>query len=460
MAWPEAWRALAAKELAGPGDSAAAAARLEALAARTLEGLTVEPFYGDGPLTDAAAGGWPGRAPFVRGAQAPAVNGQPWWNVARLVPGPAAAARLQALEELEGGACGLELPAEEAGWSAADLRSVLAEVRVDAVALRLEPGPAPAAAVTALLGLARDQQADGAGWSFGLDLLRHDPAVAADLGRAIGAAAPRARAFVADSTPFHEAGAHAVTELALLLGATAETLRALEESWEPQRALAACAWRLPAERDFFGGVAKLRAARWLWSRMAAACGAREAPPPFLHVLTSPRTHSRRDPHVNLLRATVQAAAAVTGGADALCVQAFDAESDAPSALGRRLARSLQLVLQHEAGFGAIADPAGGSPHLEDRTRALAQAAWEEFRGLERRGGLRRALQDGSLRAQLDREWDARRARIASGAEAVVGVNLHAERPAAAASAAAPIARALGRFDLPRRREEDACPEGA
>lgn len=453
---------LAAKELAGPGEApAAVAARLEALAARTLEGPPIAAIYGDGPLADAAAGGWPGRAPFVRGTQESPAAGRPWWNCSRLLPGAAAAANRQALEELEGGACGLELPVEEAGWSAAELRAVLAEVRVDAIALRLEPGSDPAPAVAALLEEARPWQADGAGWTFGVDLLRAEARIGAELGRAIVQTTPRARAFLADATPFHEAGAHAVTELALLLAGTAEALRQLEKSnWQPVQALAAFAWRLPMERDFFGGVVKLRAARWLWSRMAQACGAPAIPPPFLHALTSPRTHSRRDPHANLLRATVQAAAAVTGGADALCVQAFDAESDQPSALGRRLARTLQLVLQHEAGLGAIADPAGGSPHVEDRTRALAQAAWDSFRGIERGGGLRRALQDGSLRAQLDREWEARRARIASGEDAVVGVNLHAERPATAAGAAATSTRAPGIFDLPRRREEDACSEGA
>lgn len=460
MAWPDAWRALAAKELAGAGrpeSPSAAESRIESLVERTLEGLTIAPHYRDGPLTDAEAGGWPGQAPFRRGSQSQPDPFRPWWNFSTLLLGAPAAAQRQAMEELEGGACGLELPCAEAGWTPADLTSVLAGIQVEAIALRVEPGAAPRALVLSLLELGRAAGAAGSGWCLGVDPLRSSAAEAAGLQQAARAALPSARTFLVDVTPFHEAGAHAVTDLALLLAATADSLRALESAGcAPERALPAFAWRLPLERDFFGGVAKLRAARMLWSQLARACGLQSPPAPFLFALTSPRTWSRRDPHTNLLRATVQSAAAMIGGADALSVQAFDAECERPSAHGRRLARTLQLVLQHEAGLGAVTDPAGGSPYLEERTRALAESAWQEFRALERGGGMLRGLRDGSLRARLDAEWETRRARITAGDEVVLGVNLH--QPAAEVPTAALRRLANGLWNLPRRREEDACVE--
>jgi methylmalonyl-CoA mutase len=462
MAWPDAWRALAAKELAGAGASAtgSADARLvESLMERTLEGLTIAPHYGDGPLSDIDAGGWPGQAPFRRGSQAQPDPLRPWWNFSALLPSAPAVVHRQALEELEGGACGLEIPFARAGWKASELSAVLAGVQAEAIALRLDAGAEPRAAVLSLLELAHKAGAGGAGWCLGVDPLRVAGAEAAELEQAARATVPAARAFLADVTPFHEAGAHAVTDLAFALAVTAESLRALDAAGcAPDRALPSFAWRIPLERDFFGGVAKLRAARCLWAQMTRACGLKSPPAPFLYALTSPRTWSRRDPHTNLLRATVQSAAAMIGGADAISVQAFDAESARPSAHGRRLARTMQLVLQHEAGLGAVSDPAGGSPYLEERTRALAAAAWQEFRAIERGGGILRALRDGSLRARLDAEWETRRARIAAGDEVVLGVNLHqlaADQPAAALR---PLANGL--WDLPRHREEDACVEGA
>ncbi len=442
-----AWRALAEKELAGAGT-------VEGQAAQDDLGAPVEPVYADGPLDDSAAGGFPGAAPFVRGSSAAHDPLRPWWILSRLEAAAAGTAQAQALEELEGGATGLWLPAEEAGWDGAALRAALSRVHPAAVALALDAGPAPGERTMTLLALAASARASAAGWLLGAEPLRAPASACADLLRAAAAQAPQARALLVDAAPFHEAGAAPATDLALLLAGTAESLRALERAGAaPAAVLGAIAWRLPLERDFFLGVAKLRAARLLWSRLAAACAAPAAP--FVHAVACVRSLTRRDAHTNLVRLAVQAAAGAVGGADALSLCAFDAPLGAPSARGRRLARTTQLVLQWETGLGEVQDPAGGSPHLEARTRALARCAWERFRALERDGGLARALQDGSLRAHLEAEWSARRERLAAGLEPVLGVNLHP--PECAAPPAPP--RGSGPWGLPRRRDEDAA-EGA
>lgn len=438
------WRALAVKELAGAGAAGA-------LAAVEVLGEAVEAAYADGPLDDAAAGGLPGAAPFVRGSTATRDPQRPWWLLSRLDARAPAAARAQALEELEGGAQGLWLPAEECGWDAAALRSALEGVHAGAVALALDAGATPGERGMVLLEAARGAGADGDGWILGADPLRAPAAACADLLRAAHTHAPRARALLVDAAPFHEAGATPATTLAILLAGSAEALRALERAGvPPPSTLAALAWRLPLERDFFLGVAQLRAARLIWSRLAQACGAPSAP--FVHAVGGVRALTRRDHHVNLIRSAVMGAAGAVGGADAMTLIPHDAPLGVASPLGRRLARTTQLVLQCETGLGEAQDPAGGAPHVEERTRALARRAWEEFRAWERAGGLVPALRDGTLRARLDAEWSARAAALAQGSEPVLGVSLHP--PAEPAPAAPP--RGLGPWGLPRRRDEDAA----
>ncbi len=424
------WHALATQELAGAG-------MVEALAVRTLEGLTVEPVYEDRSRLGARL---PARIPRI---------------VCRVGPTEAAAAAGRVREEALGGADGVWLAAEEAGWDPAGLREVLAAAAESSLTIALEPGTQPGPRVAAALDFVGAPDSGGVGWLLGIEPLRVPAAACADLVRAAAERAPRARALLVDATPFHDAGAHAVTELAVLLAGTAECLRGLERAGRsPDEVLCSLAWRLPMERDFFGGIAKVRAARLLGTRLAESCGS--AAETCIHATSSARTLTRREPHTNLLRLTVQATAAMLGGADALSLHAFDAALGAPGALGRRMARNTQLVLRHETGLAAEADPAGGSPHLDERTRALARAAWNEFRALERGGGLARALADGSLRARLAAEWDARRKRLAAREEIVLGVNLHAAE--AAPPAAAPAA--AGPWNLPRHREEEAAEAAA
>jgi methylmalonyl-CoA mutase len=425
---------------------------------RTLEGLILRALYAPHPLSDAESGGAPGRAPFVRGSRVERAPLCPWRIVALLPAGTPAEVNSAALEELAGGASGLQLPSGAAAWSDEELDVALRGVLLAGVSLHADgDGDAPALAVR-LLARAAAQSARVDDWCLGADPLRSS---AADCTTALRASdGTGARALLADVTPFHDAGAHAALDLALLLAATAHGLRALDAAGvAPERTLTSFAWRLPLERDFFGGVVKLRAARLAWSALASAAGLATISPPLLHAVGSRRTLTRRDAYTNLVRMTVQAAAAAIGGADAISLPAFDAVDGDGSAAGRRLARNVALVVEHEARLLDVVDPAGGSAHVEERTRELAEAAWEEFRALERAGGLAAALASGSLRARLDAEWGRRAARLASGEEVLVGVNLHPAPSPEMRNDSSP-ARRCGPWELPRRREEDPCaPEG-
>jgi methylmalonyl-CoA mutase len=134
--------------------------------------------------------------------------------------------------------------------------------------------------------------------------------------------------------------------------------------------------------------------------------------------------SAYDPWVNLLRNTVACFAAGTGGADAVTVLPHDRVSAGPSSsdLGRRLARNIQALLLEESHLARVIDPAGGSWYVESLTDELARAAWEWFQQIEAGGGMVAALTQGLVQARLDATWQARLARLASGADPITGVS--------------------------------------
>jgi len=254
----------------------------------------------------------------------------------------------------------------------------------------------------------------------------------------------------------HGAGAHAVQELAWMLATLAEYARAAGRG-RAGRLAAKCALAFEVGRDLFDEVAKLRAARALWARFFGALGLGEAPAPWIHATTARRTLARVEPETNLLRATSEACAAAFGGADSIRVRPHDEASAAASPLGRRLARNAQRILAEEAHLERVADPAGGSYLVEARSAAFARAAWEELLAIEARGGMRRELAEGRVRAELDRAWERFCARVEAGEVHVLGVTLHAEGEAPVADGLEPNGRgAPALAPLPLRREGSAA----
>src|SRR5690606_18802306 len=130
--------------------------------------------------------------------------------------------------------------------------------------------------------------------------------------------------------------------------------------------------------DVFIELAKLRAARWLWTRVARRCGAspgREAT--WIAVRGGWRDRSRHDPWVNQLRATVETFAAVAGGADEIAVQPYDEPIRPPTRDARRWALGIQHVLREESSLDKVGDPAAGSGYVEALTRRIAEEAWTD-----------------------------------------------------------------------------------
>jgi methylmalonyl-CoA mutase len=136
--------------------------------------------------------------------------------------------------------------------------------------------------------------------------------------------------------------------------------------------------------------------------------------------------TRRDPWVNLLRATVGCFAAAVGGAEAITVLPFDAALGLPDAFGRRIARNTQSVLHDESSLARVDDPGGGSYYLESITEQLAAAAWTKFSEIERAGGMVAALASGAIAELLDASWQRRQDSVAHRRDPITGVSEFAD----------------------------------
>jgi methylmalonyl-CoA mutase len=440
----EEWRHLVEGVLARsgkPGISALDAER--ALATEVEDGLWVQPLY---TAEDAVPGpGWPGFAPFTRGGRAhgPGVSstGASGWDVRQQHAHPDPRRTNEAvLADLENGVTSLWLTLGGPGLPVAAMPDALQGVYLDMAGIVLDAGADFAAAAKQLLALCTEGPtaipAGGANGNLGADPLGllARTAQGADTARQFGEAAllaarcaaefPGVRALTVDALPYHDAGASAAQELGLSMSTAVAYLRELTQAGlTASQAAGQLEFRYAASADQFLTIAKLRAARRLWSRVAEVCGISGADAAQRqHAVTSALMMTERDPWVNMLRTTVAGLAAGVGGADAVTVLPFDSALGLPDDFARRIARNTQAILLDESNLGRVIDPAGGSWYVERLTDQLVRGAWDWFQQAERAGGQHAALRSGWVAMRIARNWAKRSADLASRREAVTGVS--------------------------------------
>jgi methylmalonyl-CoA mutase len=185
--------------------------------------------------------------------------------------------------------------------------------------------------------------------------------------------------------------------------------------------------------DFFMEVAKLRAARLLWSTLMAEKFAPKDNRSLMlrtHCQTSGVSLTAKDPYNNIIRTTIEAMAAALGGTQSLHTNSFDEALALPTEFSARIARNTQLVLQEEAGITRVVDPLAGSWYLESLTADLAGEARKLIDEVEGMGGMTRAVESGMPKMRIEEAAARRQARIDRGEEVIVGVNRYqmAEEP--------------------------------
>ncbi|MFL6084768.1 MAG: methylmalonyl-CoA mutase small subunit, partial [Mycobacterium sp.] len=434
----------------------------------TYEGFAIRPLYTS--LDALPEPALPGRWPYVRGGDA-LRDVKSGWRVAEAFPanGSAAAdANGAVLVALTEGVSALVLGVEGA---AADLDRLLEGVFLNLVPVVLDAGVDYEAAADAALALLTDLDDDQRS-RLSVDL-GADPLTAPLSGRPapsmadVVAVAAKVtgydggvRAITIDGPAFHDLGASASWELAGSIGAAVGYLRLLGDGGiAPGDALRQISFRFAADDDQFMTIAKLRAARRLWARVAEVVGEPEAGAARLHAVTSLPMMAQRDPWVNMLRTTLAAFSAGAGGADTVLVHPFDVAipggfPGTASSFARRIARNTQLLLLEESHIGRVLDPAGGSWFVEDLTKALAEQAWKHFQDIESRGGFEAARDYvvGQITDVADRRIDD----IARRRKALTGVNEYpnlAEPPLPQGDSLETVVRYAAGFEALRNRSD-------
>jgi methylmalonyl-CoA mutase len=400
------------------------------LVSKSYDGIAIGPLY----ERDSGA-----RAVFGHAA------GTPWRIVQRIeLPDPAAA-NSEALHDLENGATGLALvfagTIGSYGFGLdgnASLARLLDGVALDAgVAIDMQPGVNAAHIARQLADvIERNGVAPAAtDISFGFDPLGHIAIGAqsapswrdgaAEFAASINGLASRGYKgpfAAADGRVVHNAGGSEAQELAYVLATALAYLRALEASGIAlNRARQMIYFRLAADADQFLTAAKFRALRKLWARVEEACGLTPALV-FIAAETAWRMMTRRDPFVNMLRATMAVVAAGLGGASSIAVVPHTAAIGLPDRFARRLARNTQLILLEESNLAKVADPAAGAGGLESLTHELCMAAWSLFQQTEKAGGAAAALEQGLIQAKITAVRAEREAAIAQRKDALTGTS--------------------------------------
>jgi methylmalonyl-CoA mutase len=432
----ETWRGLVEKALKGADFD-------KRLVAKTADGLKIDPLYTRAQALPEAQAALPGSAPFTRGTRTQAEH-HGWQIHQRVTAADPAAANKVILEELEGGTNGIVVEISAPGklgvkiTNASDMATALTGVYLDYAPVGLAAGVAGLDAARHFIGaLAALNAKPGTATSH----LNVDPigtlarfgSTWAPLATALAdtvtlAGEARANdmpltAVLVDASVPHEAGASEAQELSYLAATLVAYLRAFEAAGvAPAVAFKSMAFAVAVDTDLFLTAAKIRAARTIIARIAAAAGTTAA---NMHItaVTSGRMMAKRDPWTNMLRTTASCAGAAFGGADAITVLPFTWALGAPDRFARRSARNTQLVLQEESSLGRVVDPAGGSWYVEQLTNALAQKAWSLFQGIETKGGIVEALTSGALQDEIAATAATRAKAIATARQELTGISV-------------------------------------
>lgn len=236
--------------------------------------------------------------------------------------------------------------------------------------------------------------------------------------------APDFRIIDVDGSQIQEAGGTLAEELAFTLSMANEYMAILtNQGIDASEVASGMQFSMSSGSNYFMEIAKIRAARILWSLI---CGAYGLDPDNarvqIHTTSSQWNMTLYDPYVNMLRATTEAMSSVLGGADLLTVLPYDTPYGNSTMFSDRIARNVQIILRDEACLDRVADPSAGSYYIENLTDALAERAWELFRETERLGGFRKALEKGWVQAMILASKTKKIDRMASGKDHLLGTN--------------------------------------
>ena len=452
---PKAWAALAAKELK--------TRPLESLIWHAPEGFDVKPLYTAADLEGIEAiDSVPGIEPFLRGVRATMYAGRPW--TVRQYAGFSTAEESNAFyrKNLAGGQMGLSVAfdlATHRGYdsdhprvtgdvgkagvaidSVEDMKILFSGIPLDKMSVSMTMNGAVIPILASFIVAAEEQGVPPEKLSGTIqnDILKefmvrntyiYPPApsmrIVADIIEYAAKKMPKFNSISISGYHMHEAGATATQELAYTLADGIEYVRAaLAKGLAVDEFAPRLSFFFGIGMNFFMEVAKLRAARLLWSQIMAGFGAKNPESLMLrtHCQTSGVSLTEQDPYNNIVRTAYEALAAVLGGTQSLHTNSFDEAIALPTEFSARIARNTQLILQHEVQVTKVVDPLGGSFYVEALTHSLAQAAKAIIDDVEAMGGMTKTVEAGIPKLRIEEAAARRQARVDRGEDVIVGVN--------------------------------------
>ena len=390
----------------------------------TYDGIPINPLYNRADELEEAA--LPGVFPYLRGAAGVGQENQ-GWGVAESFDEKST--NQQVLDSLYNGTTNLVIQ------GSADIATLLNGVYLSLCPVRLFAGVRTVEQAKALFAVADSQQETPQLIELGATPLTSmvNGGATISLDDTIELAKQAAqrdntRAILVDAVTFSNQGATDAEEIGLALAAGVEYLRALTDAgFTIEQALDQISFRFATTDEQFAQIAKFRAARQLWARVAEIVGAPEHGTCPQHALTAPVMFTQRDPWVNMLRSTVAAFAAGVGGATDVEVLPFDwaipgGLPKTSRSFARRIARNTNLLLLEESHLSHVIDPGGGSYFIEAFTTQLADKAWDVFTTIEAEGGLQQAIAAGTVAKLLDDAHEAQRKDIARRIKKITAIN--------------------------------------
>lgn len=236
---------------------------------------------------------------------------------------------------------------------------------------------------------------------------------------------PRFNSISISGYHMQEAGANQALELAFTLADGKEYVRtALAQGLDVDEFAGRLSFFWAIGMNFYLEIAKMRAARLLWSRIMGEFQPKNPKSLMLrtHCQTSGWSLTEQDPYNNVVRTAIEAMAAVFGGTQSLHTNSFDEAIALPTEFSARIARNTQLIIQEETHITSVIDPWAGSYLMERLTQDMAETAWSIIEEVEAMGGMTKAVDSGWAKLKIEASAAEKQARIDSGADVIVGVN--------------------------------------
>lgn len=449
------WQELASKELRDKP--------LESLNKETLEGITVQPLYTHEDIQDLPhMGNLPGFAPFTRGVKATMYTGRPWTirqyagfstaeesnafyrkNLAAGQQGVSVAFDLATHRGYDSDHPRVEGDVGKAGVaidSVEDMKILFDGIPLDQVSVSMTMNGAVIPILANFIVAGEEQGVSRAALSGTIqnDILKEfmvrntyvyppEPSmrIVADIIEYTSNEMPKFNSISISGYHMQEAGANLVQELAYTLADGREYVRAaIARGMNVDKFAGRLSFFFAIGMDFFMEIAKLRAARLLWSRIMDEFDPKDPRSKMLrtHCQTSGVSLQEQDPYNNVIRTAYEAMSAVLGGTQSLHTNALDEAIALPTEFSARIARNTQLVLQEETRVTDVVDPLAGSYYVEKLTHDLAEAAWKLIEEVEDMGGMTKAVASGLPKLRIEESAAKRQAMIDRGQEVIVGVN--------------------------------------